>query len=112
MAWNAIGGDQHGILPKILTILKEKKNIMHLDLSCNSFNLNESKQIADTLNNNHTIYGFHFRGNYGYVDHKGFLIIPENFEKETIDSRLFKFIKGRESFRKKEMKNRNFLSEA
>lgn len=27
--------------------------------------------------------GFHFAGNYGYVDKKGYLRIPKDFEKES-----------------------------
>ena len=30
-------------------------------------------EIADGLKKNRTIYGFHFLGNFGYVDSKGFL---------------------------------------
>lgn len=27
--------------------------------------------------------GFHFAGNYGYIDKKGYLRIPKDFEKES-----------------------------
>jgi NLR family CARD domain-containing protein 3 len=41
-------------------------------------------QLADALKSNRTIYGFHFTGNYGYVDARGFLVVVEevnqNFE--------------------------------
>ena len=57
---------------------------MHLDLSYNNFTIEESKFIQASLNNNHSIFGFHFEGNYGYIDNKGFLKIPDNFIKETI----------------------------
>lgn len=30
--------------------------------------------ISESLNINKSIYGFHFYGNYGYVDNKGFLV--------------------------------------
>ena len=58
--------------------------LIHLDLSFNNFNLEESKIIQKSLLENHILFGFHFRGNYGFVDNKGFLIIPEDFEKEIM----------------------------
>ena len=79
MAWNVFGGEYPGIIDKLVTIIKEKNYLVHVDLSCNSFSHKESKQIAEALNENHTIHGFHFRGNYGHVDSKGFLRIPENY---------------------------------
>ena len=52
--------------------------MVHLDLSNNSFSYDESQLIAENLNKyNKTIYGFHFIGNYGYVDNKGFLIFDK-----------------------------------
>lgn len=33
--------------------------------------------IASGLEMNKTLYGIHFRGNYGYVNAKGFLIMTE-----------------------------------
>jgi len=62
----------------------EKKFLIHLDLSFNNFSLQESKIIQKNLTENHSLFGFHFRGNYGYVDNKGFLTIPDDFEKETM----------------------------
>lgn len=35
-------------------------------------------EISKALEKNKTIYGFHFSGNYGYVDSRGFLIIDES----------------------------------
>ena len=62
----------------------EKKFLIHLDLSFNNFNLEESKTIQKFLTENHTLFGFHFRGNYGFIDQKGFLQIPDDFEKESM----------------------------
>jgi len=45
---------------------------------------------------NKTIYGFHFAGNYGYIDNKGYLIIP-NEEKDTREYQLYQKIKGVEA---------------
>lgn len=46
---------------------------MHLDLSYNHFNLLESKLIQAAIKDNKSLVGFHFGGNYGYVDIQGFL---------------------------------------
>ena len=35
--------------------------------------------ISEALNFNHTIYGFHFAGNFGKIDSNGFLIINQYF---------------------------------
>ena len=57
--------------------LKNNKTLIHLDLSYNCFSFAASKEIAEALENNKTIYGFHFLGNQAYVDNRGF-IVPEN----------------------------------
>jgi hypothetical protein len=95
-AWNTLGGDVPGIIEKLTQIIKEKTNIVHMDLSCNNFSLSESKKIAAALVDNKTIYGFHFRGNFGYIDTKGFLIVDDNTLKEAIDPRSFKWIRGKQ----------------
>lgn len=33
--------------------------------------------IANGLVSNRTLYGFHYRGNYGYVNARGFLVLGE-----------------------------------
>lgn len=51
---------------------------MHLDLSNNQFNQSQSEAIAKSLEDNHTIYGFHFSGNiHSSIDHLGFLNITK-----------------------------------
>ena len=47
---------------------KLNERILHLDISNNSFTLEQSLEISTLLNLNKTILGFHFEGNYGYVD--------------------------------------------
>ncbi len=49
--------------------------MMHMDLSNNYFNKDQSKKIAEALEFNKTMYGFHFSGNVGYVDSRMFLVI-------------------------------------
>ena len=51
-------------------------SLLHLDMSFNNYSLHESQMIANGIFHNHSIYGFHFSGNYGDVDCKGFLKIP------------------------------------
>ena len=48
------------------------KNLVHVDLSSNGFNEEESKIIGEGLDSNHKIYGFHFGGNHGFIDSQGF----------------------------------------
>jgi hypothetical protein len=35
---------------------------------------------------NHTMIGFHYEGNLGYIDHFGFLIPPPTVEGGILDS--------------------------
>ena len=53
-------------------------DLLHLDLSYNNFTLPECKIIAEALELNHTIFGFHFAGHYGELDCNGFLHLPES----------------------------------
>lgn len=50
---------------------------MHFDLSFNRFNYKESKLISQALITNYWTYGFHFEGNYGFMNTKGYLEINE-----------------------------------
>ena len=84
-SWNALGNGNPSVVPYILDYFKLPDRIVHLDLSSNHFSLEESKKIAEGLEHNHSIYGFHFKGNFGYVDTRGFLVIPENVPKDIND---------------------------
>ena len=55
-------------------------SLLHLDMSFNNYSLHESQMIANGIFHNHSIYGFHFSGNYGDVDCKGFLKIPPTLQ--------------------------------
>ena len=46
-------------------------------MSFNNFTKEASQIIANGLEPNKTLYGIHFRGNYGFINAKGFLIIAE-----------------------------------
>jgi hypothetical protein len=72
-------------MPQLRQFFENNLSVVHLDLSVNNFTLSECKQIKDVhtfilskaLKQNHSIYGFHFAGNYGYIDAKGFLQLKE-----------------------------------
>jgi|ETNmetMinimDraft_25_1059894.scaffolds.fasta_scaffold1521963_1 hypothetical protein len=38
-------------------------------------------RIAKALEKNHTLHGFHFDGNWGYMDEQMFLIVTKDSEK-------------------------------
>jgi hypothetical protein len=69
------------VIPDMAECLKQfletNKTVVHFDLCSNKFRFEECKLIQEGLEKNHAIYGFHFEGNYGYVDSEGFLILKE-----------------------------------
>lgn len=71
----------------IQEFLEDNKSVVHFDLSCNSFRYDECVQIAEGLKVNHTVYGFHFDGNYGYVDSEGFLLVEDVKDLSTMHGR-------------------------
>lgn len=50
--------------------------LQHLDLSDNGFLYKESVKISQSLRRNHTLNGFHFGGNHGYINEQMFLVVP------------------------------------
>ena len=71
MSYNKLGGNENSIKEWVKVFERDDKmDLIHLDLSYNSFTLKESMTLAEGLANNHTIYGFHFKGNIGSVDCK------------------------------------------
>jgi hypothetical protein len=64
--------------------LLEHSTLKHADLSANSFSLADCQIIADKLRENTELVGFHFEGNYGSVDDKGFLLIDSCARKEIL----------------------------
>ena len=65
-----MGDETTAFVNKLCELLPKLVLLRHLDLNCNGFNLTESKKIAKALDKNHTLYGFHFNGNWGYLDEK------------------------------------------
>ncbi|EGR32874.1 leucine rich repeat protein [Ichthyophthirius multifiliis] len=76
------GNLQSSCIQSITQFFIQNKKMIHLDLSNNQFDFQQSLEIAKALEKNNTIYGFHFQGNIGYVDSRGFLIVNELQEKE------------------------------
>lgn len=77
--------------------LQDNKSLAHFDLSCNHFRYEECEIIAEGLKVNHSVYGFHFDGNYGYVDSEGFLVLDKVKDYSTMHGR--KAIYGLEKVR-------------
>lgn len=96
LSWNSLGGGNPSIAPVISELLQSKNTdrLAHLDLSNNYFTLEESKIIANGLENNHSVFGFHFGGNHGYVDSKGFLIVHDGMGKDLSEMHLNRRIAG------------------
>lgn len=70
---NKLGESKPSCAKALASVLATNKVLVHVDFSGNNFGEEESKIIADKLQGNKKIYGFHFSGNYGYIDSKGFL---------------------------------------
>ena len=64
-------------------LLKHNTELYHVDFSYNSFSKEECLLVSEWLVTNKTIYGFHFQGNYGYVDYWGFLRLSNNSPQEV-----------------------------
>jgi len=56
---------------------KKVESLVHLDLSFNGFKEIQSKKISKILNDNHSIFGFHFEGNFGVIDNLQFVEFPK-----------------------------------
>lgn len=78
LSWNFLGHDT-AFAKTFGEFIKTDENLVHLDLSFNSIGEAETKIIAEALNSNHKLYGFHYGGNFGYVDPKGFLIPSHDY---------------------------------
>lgn len=74
LAYNSLGASVPSCAPALAELFKVNIELRHVDLSFNYFGLKDTQIIAEGLQHNKTIYGFHFTGNRGYVDTKGFLI--------------------------------------
>ena len=109
---NNLGEGSPSCGKQIANVLMNNKTLLHVDLSENNFNLEESKTISEALEKNKKIYGFHFSGNYGYVDSKGFLQLEEkdltslhSIISKNINSYDIVFRRENTSFEAKKFKN-------
>ncbi|EAR84145.2 hypothetical protein TTHERM_00723300 (macronuclear) [Tetrahymena thermophila SB210] len=79
LSYNSLGisNNQKCQFSKTFAKLIEKDSdcsIIHIDISYNQINFQESSIISEALKKNFTILGFHFNGNCGFIDKSGFLI--------------------------------------
>jgi len=91
LSWNSLGKGlkvvkapqkkkrRRNVQPELADVLEEflatDKSLVHMDLTANKFRYEESEKIKNGLDHNHTLYGFHFEANYGYVDSEGYLVL-------------------------------------
>ena len=88
LAWNSLGNQASGFAKSVSEFVAINTDLVVLDISNNQLGKEAAKEIADGLSKNHSIYDFMFQGNYGYVDSFGFLIVPDNFQTDTIAQHL------------------------
>lgn len=84
LSWNSLGLGASNFVNSFGEFVVKDKTLVHLDLSNNYFGKKDALAISASLEKNHTIYGFHFQGNVGYVDAKGFLVITDEGKEESI----------------------------
>jgi hypothetical protein len=65
------------------------QNLMHFDLSFNQFKKEDSKKIANSVNQNTSIIGFHYQGHDCYINGNGNL--KEMKEESKSESQYQKF---------------------
>ena len=77
LSYNGLGNRlAFNSLPLIKVVTKEKSAMKHLDISFNGICQEETILIAEALEKNHSLYGFHFMGNSdALIDVRGHLII-------------------------------------
>jgi len=54
--------------------------------------LKSTECIFNYIKENKTIFGFHFMGNYGYVNADGFLIVEKDFVRNLSECTMMKRI--------------------
>jgi hypothetical protein len=57
---NSMGIGQPCCVNNVVEFLLSNKSMVHMDLSNNAFNLDDSIKISEALDLNHTLIGFHF----------------------------------------------------
>jgi hypothetical protein len=77
LGWNSLSRKCSKIFISSLSNLIESGDLIHLDISANSFETVYCTTISKSLQNNHSMYGIHAEGNYCRIDSKGFMF-PSN----------------------------------
>ncbi len=72
---NSLGLGPGSFIGEITSFFGKNKTLRHLDMSNNYIDYENSVKISEGLEKNQSIYGFHYAGNCGYVDSRGFLVI-------------------------------------
>ena len=73
MSWNSFGLYSSSFSKTFAEFIISNDSLLHLDLSHNKLGKEDSKIISDALAQNHSLYGMHYDGNYGYMDPNGYL---------------------------------------
>jgi len=73
ISWNVLGcrkllKKKINIANNIALILEANKNLVHLDISHNKLDKLAFEIISEALTENHSIFGFHYEGNYGMIN--------------------------------------------
>ena len=79
VSWSGLGKDI-STATCIAEALDKHQYLVHLDMSYNSFTMEECQVIDGGLKHNHSLLGLHMDGNECHVDSKGF-IVPTQFPK-------------------------------
>jgi Ran GTPase-activating protein (RanGAP) involved in mRNA processing and transport len=82
ISWNAFGAHVSTFAQTFADYIYTNETLVHLDISNNSLGQADSNIIATALMNNHTLYGIHYDGNFGYIDPRGFLKVLEPHEQK------------------------------
>ncbi|KAL4466565.1 hypothetical protein ABPG72_010616 [Tetrahymena utriculariae] len=93
MSCNSMGSGG-SCVEEVCNFLVKNVEMRHLDISNNYFNIESSLKISEALVKNKTIYGFHYSGNAGYIDSRGFLIVNENQQQDLTGIHVKKRING------------------
>ncbi|CAK73116.1 unnamed protein product (macronuclear) [Paramecium tetraurelia] len=79
ISFNKLGGNKDCTNEICNFIARPHPELIHLDLSHNDFKDSDSQKIANELEFNKIIYGFHFEGNSNYqINHQGYLREQKN----------------------------------
>lgn len=67
------GGFYEEYAEKWSHMFMKNKSLVHVDLSHNKIKEVDCEIIAEGLKRNHFVLGLHFQGNFGSIDHLGFM---------------------------------------